>query len=85
MTHYTRYWVWLVEGSAYYQIPLLNFGGWFVLMFLAPLAWILIARQQAWTVWKKLAAAFGALLPLSVASVLLLRMILRLLQAFGLH
>ncbi len=79
------YWVWLVEGSAYYGIPLLNFAGWFVLMLLAPLAWMSIARQQDWTVWKKLAAAFGALPPLAVASVFLFRTILRLLQAFGLH
>jgi len=79
------YWVWLVEGSAYYGIPLVNFVGWFVLMFLPPLAWIFIARQQEWTVWKKLAAAFGVLLPLAAASVLLFRTILRLLEAFGLH
>ena len=32
------YWVWLVPGEVYFGIPLLNFVGWFVLMFLAPLA-----------------------------------------------
>jgi hypothetical protein len=35
-----------VKGTVYYDIPLLNYVGWFVLMFLAPLGWILIARQR---------------------------------------
>ena len=42
------YWVWFVSGTVYYGIPLLNFVSWFVLMFLAPLAWIRIARQRQW-------------------------------------
>ena len=42
------YWVWLKEANIYYGIPLLNFVGWFVLMGLAPLGWILISRQRAW-------------------------------------
>ena len=43
------YWVWFVQGTIYYGIPLLNYVGWFVLMFLAPLAWILIARYRHWS------------------------------------
>ena len=65
------YWLWLVESSVYYGIPLLNFVGWFVLTSLAPLAWILIARRQRWGYARKTAAAFVALIPLCVASALL--------------
>jgi putative membrane protein len=65
-----RYWVWLKPGSVYYNIPLLNFVGWFVLMFLAPLAWILLARKRQWTFRRKVLFAFIALIPLFFASVL---------------
>jgi putative membrane protein len=64
------YWLWLVESSVYYGIPLLNFVGWFVLTTFAPLAWILIARQR-WGYARKTAAAFVALIPLSIAAALL--------------
>ena len=65
------YWVWFVEGTVYFGIPLLNFVGWFVLMFLAPLAWILIARHRRWGYWHKGGVALGALIPLFIASVAL--------------
>ncbi len=65
------YWVWFVQGTVYYGIPLLNYVGWFVLMFLAPLAWICIARHRRWSFWQKEAVAIGALVPLCIASVLL--------------
>ena len=65
------YWVWFVQGTVYYGIPLLNYVGWFVLMFLAPLAWILIARHRRWSYWQKGGVALGALVPLVVASVVL--------------
>jgi uncharacterized membrane protein len=42
------FWIWLVKGTVYYGIPLLNYVGWSVLMFLASLGWILIARQPEW-------------------------------------
>ena len=65
------YWVWFIKGTVYYEIPLLNYVGWFVLMLLAPLAWILIARQEAWGYWKKGWVSMAALVPLSVAAVVL--------------
>jgi len=65
------YWVWSVQGTVYYGIPLLNYVGWFVLMFLAPLAWILIARHRQWSYWQKGGVALGALVPLIIASVVL--------------
>jgi putative membrane protein len=65
------YWVWLVKGTVYYEIPLLNFVGWFVLMLLAPLGWILIARQQQRSGGWKAVMAVAALVPLAVAAVLL--------------
>jgi len=43
------YWVWTVRGTVYYGIPLLNYVDWFVLMFLAPPAWILIAKHGQWS------------------------------------
>src|SRR5262245_45468679 len=65
-----RYWLWLKPGSVYYNIPLLNFVGWFVLMFFAPLAWILLARKRQWSFRRKVRFAFIALIPLFFASVL---------------
>lgn len=65
------YWVWLVPGEIYYGIPLLNFVGWFVLMLLAPLAWILIARRTACGDGRKLLMAFIALVPLGLAATVL--------------
>ena len=63
------YWVWFVKGTVFYQIPLLNYVGWFVLMSLAPLGWILIARRRNWGYLKKGAFSILALLPLSIAAI----------------
>ncbi len=65
------YWVWLVKGTVYYGIPLLNYVGWFVLMFLAPVAWILIVQHRQWGAWQKTVVAIVALIPLCVASVVI--------------
>jgi putative membrane protein len=65
------YWVWNVQGNVYYGIPLLNFVGWFVLMFLAPLAWIVIAKRRSWGYAKKGLASVAALVPLFAGSVIL--------------
>jgi hypothetical protein len=65
------YWVWSVEGTVYYGIPLLNYVGWFVLMLLAPLAWVQIARRRKWSGMRKGMMALAAILPLMVASVVL--------------
>jgi uncharacterized membrane protein len=64
------YWIWLKPGSVYYNIPLLNFVGWFVLMFFTPLAWILLARKRQWPLHSKVLFAFIALIPLFFASVI---------------
>jgi putative membrane protein len=64
------YWVWLVPAEVYYEIPLLNFVGWFVLMFLAPLAWIEVARRP-WGPARMTAAAILALPLLAAAAVAL--------------
>lgn len=64
------YWVWAVKGTVYYEIPLLNYVGWFILMFLAPLAWILISRNRKWHFWKKTVVAIGSLIPLCIASII---------------
>ena len=65
------YWVWIAPANVYYEIPLLNFVGWFVLMVLAPLAWIEIARRAAWSSTRMLLTAFLALPLLCVASIAL--------------
>lgn len=65
------YWVWLKEANTYYDIPLLNFVGWFVLMGLAPFGWILIARQNTWGGMKKILASIIAILPLGIAAVVI--------------
>jgi hypothetical protein len=79
------YWVWTMPGDVYYGIPLLNFVGWFVLMFLAPLAWIVIARRRHWGYAKKAGASVAALFPLMVASILLSVTLNGIIAAFGLH
>jgi putative membrane protein len=65
------YWVWFVPGTTYYGIPLLNYVGWFVLMFLAPLGWILLARHRQWGYRQKVSRALGVLVPLMAAAVVL--------------
>ena len=51
------YWVWIAPANVDDEIPLLNFVGWLVLMVLAPLAWIEIARRAAWSRTRMLLAA----------------------------
>lgn len=65
------YWVWIAPANVYYEIPLLNFVGWFVLMVLAPLAWIEIARCSAWGGARMLLAAVLTVPLLCVASIAL--------------
>lgn len=79
------YWVWFVQGTVYYGIPLLNYVGWFVLMFLAPLAWILIARHRHWSYWQKGGVALGALVPLVIASIVLSLILNSAIAALGLQ
>lgn len=78
------YWVWRVKGTVYLGIPLLNFVGWFVLMLLAPLGWMLIARQRAWGYARKAAAALGALVPLGLAAAALSALLNGAVAALGL-
>jgi uncharacterized membrane protein len=78
------YWVWFVPGTIYYGIPLLNFVGWFVLMFLAPLGWMLIAHRRHWGYWQKVSWAFGALVPLMLAAVVLSLLLNGAIAALGL-
>jgi putative membrane protein len=63
------YWVWIAPANVYYEIPLLNFVGWFVLMVLAPVAWIEIARRSAWGGAKMLLSALISLPLLCLASI----------------
>lgn len=79
------YWIWFVEGTVYYEIPLLNFVGWFVLMFLASLAWIIIIRQQQWKYGKKIIFSFIALVPLIILSAILSIILNSVIAVIGLH
>jgi uncharacterized membrane protein len=65
------YWVWSMRGTVYFDIPLLNYVGWFVLMLLAPLTWILIVRQRHWDYLHKGGVALIALVPEMIAAVVL--------------
>jgi putative membrane protein len=65
------YWVWIAPANLYFEIPLLNFVGWFVLMFLSPLAWIEISRHSTWNGAKMLLAALLSLPLLCVAAIAL--------------
>lgn len=64
-------------------IPLLNYVGWFTLMFLTPLAWLLVARQRQWGFGQKELMAAGALIPLSVAAVVLSLLLNQSIAALG--
>lgn len=64
------YWRWFVPANVYYGIPLLNFVGWFVLMLIAPFAWIEVARRD-WDAKRMVLAAFFALPVAGVAAVIL--------------
>ena len=79
------YWVWFVEGTVYYGIPLLNYVGWFALMALAPLGWILITRRREWGYWRKGIVSLAALLPLSAGAIGLSLLLNGLIAAFGLQ
>jgi putative membrane protein len=65
------YWVWFVRGTVYYDIPLLNYVGWLVLMLLAPLTWIIIARQRNWGYLRKGGVALVMLVPEMAAAIVL--------------
>ncbi len=78
------YWVWFAPANLYYEIPLLNFVGWFVLMFLAPLTWIEIARRAAWNGVRMFMASLASLPVLFVASVLMSLALNGLISAVGL-
>jgi Carotenoid biosynthesis protein len=79
------YWVWFVRGNVYYDIPLLNFVGWFVLMFLAPLAWLLIAKRRHWGYARKAMASVASFVPLFAGSVLLSIALNAIVAALGLR
>ena len=53
------YWVWFVKGMIYFEIPLLNYVGWFVLMFLASIAWIQVVQARHWSYWRKGMVSLG--------------------------
>lgn len=82
---HARYWFWFVEGNVYYGIPLLNYVGWFALMTLAPLGWLLIARRREWGYWRKGAISLAAIVPLSIAAIGVSLLLNGLIGAFGLR
>ena len=63
------YWAWFVKGTLWYEIPLLNYVGWFVLMTLAPLGWTLVARRRDWGWLRKGTVSVLALAPLSALAI----------------
>jgi len=79
------YWVWFVRGTVYYEIPLLNFVGWFVLISLASLGWILILRQKLWSRKKTIIVSVMALIPLIICSVILSIILNSAIEAIGLQ
>lgn len=79
------YWVWFIEGTVYYGIPLLNFVGWFALTALAPLGWILVARHRAWGYWRKGIVSFLAIFPLSAGAIGLSLILNSVIAAVGLR
>lgn len=79
------YWVWFAPANLYYEIPLLNFVGWFVLMFLSPLVWIEISRRLAWSAGRMVMASLAFLPILFVASILMSLALNGVIYAIGLE
>lgn len=79
------YWVWRIKGTVYYEIPLLNYIGWFVLMFFAPLGWLLVARHHSWGYLKKGLVSLAAILPLGVCAAALSWLLNRAVAELGLQ
>ena len=48
LAHYNNWWIWkeTVSGVTFYGVPLLNFMGWFVLIFYMTLATLLVERSH---------------------------------------
>lgn len=48
IAHYNNWWIWeeTLEGLKYFDVPILNFIGWFLLIFFMCLATILIERSR---------------------------------------
>lgn len=81
----TGYWEWFVRGEIYYTIPMLNFIGWFVLMFFAPMAWILVIRNIHWKGWQRVLLSAGLLIPLMIGSGIVSLSLNSLFRVFDLH
>jgi uncharacterized membrane protein len=48
IAHYNNWWIWTtsLEGIKFYEVPILNFIGWFVLIFFMSIATLLIERSR---------------------------------------
>jgi uncharacterized membrane protein len=48
LAHYNNWWIWTtsLEGVKFFEVPLLNFIGWFVLIFFMSIATLLIERSR---------------------------------------
>jgi uncharacterized membrane protein len=48
LAHYNSWWIWIasVKGLKFFEVPVLNFIGWFVLIFFMSIATILIERSR---------------------------------------
>jgi hypothetical protein len=48
LAHYNSWWIWVVsvKGLKFFDVPILNFIGWFVLIFFMTIATILIERSR---------------------------------------
>jgi hypothetical protein len=79
------YWDLVGEGQGLLRYSPAQLRGLVCTMFLAPLGWILIARQREWGYWRKGIVALGALVPLSISAVVLSLMLNGALAALGLR
>jgi uncharacterized membrane protein len=48
LAHYNNWWIWLasLKGLKFFEVPILNFIGWFVLIFFMSVATLLIERSR---------------------------------------
>ncbi len=48
IAHYNNWWIWegTLEGIKFFEVPILNFIGWFVLIFFMSIATLLIERSR---------------------------------------
>ncbi len=85
LAHYNNWWVWqeALVGVKFYDVPLLNFVGWFVLIFFMSFATLLIERSR-FSENRKVLISISSISITGIIIFIVHGLLLRLLQMLGL-